>query len=288
MTRYNTYFVITLLIGLVSNVSFAQDFNLKDYRVKFGLSTAKQADGSRLMKVDFVGTNKKDRKDKLPVFDANINFYNVLGDEEIALGSAKTNKEGTATFIANKEQTYLKDSLGFINLKAVFEGSGQLKAKDDAIAVKDLVMDLNLEVVDSIKTVSVKTYTLDSLNNKTPENPYIIVAVKGLISNMPIKDGATKKGNFEFEFPENIKGDAQGHVTVIAKIEDSDEFGTVYQQQNVKWGTISQQEETNTNQLWSKAAPIWMYVVLTILLVGVWANYAYTIANLFKIKKEGN
>ena len=41
------------------------------------------------------------------------------------------------------------------------------------------------------------------------------------------------------------------------------------------------------NTLWSKAAPIWMYVVLTILLVGVWANYVYTVIHLFKINKEG-
>jgi hypothetical protein len=30
-----------------------------------------------------------------------------------------------------------------------------------------------------------------------------------------------------------------------------------------------------------------MYVVLTILLVGVWANYAYTVVQLLKIKKSG-
>ncbi len=43
----------------------------------------------------------------------------------------------------------------------------------------------------------------------------------------------------------------------------------------------------DSNTLWSEAAPIWMYIVLTILLVGVWANYAYTIKNLFSISKEG-
>ena len=28
-------------------------------------------------------------------------------------------------------------------------------------------------------------------------------------------------------------------------------------------------------------------IVLSLLLIGVWANYAYTIINLFKIRKEG-
>ena len=93
MTRIFKYFVVTLLIGFLSNNSFSQEFNLKDYRTKFNFSTTKQADGSRLLKVDFISTNKKDRKDKLPVYDASVDFYNVLEDDMVKLGSAKTDKD---------------------------------------------------------------------------------------------------------------------------------------------------------------------------------------------------
>ena len=55
----------------------------------------------------------------------------------------------------------------------------------------------------------------------------------------------------------------------------------------MKWGTtLLEDPNKNDNTLWSEAAPIWMYVVLTILLVGVWANYVYTVINLVKIKKK--
>ena len=56
---------------------------------------------------------------------------------------------------------------------------------------------------------------------------------------------------------------------------------------NVAWGTFHKLGTQPTYTLWSHYAPIWMYVVLTILLVGVWSNYIYSIINLFRIKKEG-
>ncbi|MBT8300184.1 MAG: hypothetical protein KJO63_02520, partial [Maribacter sp.] len=82
-------------------------------------------------------------------------------------------------------------------------------------------------------------------------------------------------------------GDTNGDLEVYASIEDHDEFGDVIQKKKVNWGVFNKQIKGKNNTLWSEAAPIWMYAVLTILLVGVWANYVYTIVNLLKIKKEG-
>ena len=61
------------------------------------------------------------------------------------------------------------------------------------------------------------------------------------------------------------------------------------QKQTIHWGAGQVNDDTtgDGNKLWSEAAPVWMYVVLTILLLGVWINYLYTIIHLFKIKKEG-
>ncbi len=76
-------------------------------------------------------------------------------------------------------------------------------------------------------------------------------------------------------------------MTFIGKIEDSDDYGNVMQAKEVKWGADHLIARAKTDHvLWSEAAPIWMYVVLTIMLVGVWANYIYTIYNLFRIRNE--
>jgi hypothetical protein len=287
-TRLFKYILVITALGLFINPNcFAQKSVLKNYRVRFGLSTTKQADNSRLLEVSFIAANKKDRKDRVPVYDADINFYNVTIEEDFLLGTAKTDKDGTAKLTVPADYKYVTDDEGYINLKAEFEGSKDLKSNDDQIAIKDIFLELNLEEVDSVKTVILNAYSLDSLQTKVPiDETEIIFSVRGMISNMPIKQDYMSDGTFEFEFPENISGDINGNVDVFASILDNDEYGNVIQKKNVNWG-VNKTIIKETNQLWSDVAPIWMYVVLSILLIGVWANYGYTIKNLFSIKKEG-
>lgn len=287
--RLFQYFVVTFLIViLVNSNGFAQEDDLKNFRMLYKFSTTKQGDNSRLLEVSFIARHKKDRKNKVPVFEADINFYNVLNDQELKLGSSKTDKEGFARLTLPKNQSYLTDEEGYINLKAVFDGSEALDSEENEIAVKDVFLELDLKEVDSVKTVFLNAFTLDSLQTKVPvEEAEIVFSVGGMISKMPIEEGTLEEGEYEFNFPENIQGDKDGNVDVIAFIEDHDEFGNVAQQKNANWGMFKQKTEIDNNKLWTDIAPIWMYVVLTILLIGVWANYIYSIFNLFKIKKEG-
>jgi hypothetical protein len=287
-TKLFQYIVIALTIGSVSNNgSFAQENDLKNYKVRFNLNTIKQPDNSRVLEVSFIATNKKDRKDRVPVFDADINFYNVTADEDLLLGTIKTDEEGAAKLTVPGNQTYVTDADGYINFKAVFEGTDGLDYEDAELAIRDVFLELNLEEIDSVKTVVLNAYTLDSLKTKIPlEATSITFAVGGFISDLPIQEGTVESGEYQFQFPENISGDKNGTIAVIASILDSDEFGNVIQKKNVNWG-INKEIEIESNKLWSEVAPIWMYIVLSILLVGVWANYAYSINNLFKIKKEG-
>lgn len=287
-TKIIEYVVITLTIVLLFNISsFAQEIDLNNYKVRFSLNTIKQPDNSRVLEVSFIATNKKDRKDRVPVFDADINFYNVSADEDLLLGTIKTDEEGTAKLTLTGNQTYVTDDDGYINLKAVFEGTDGLDYEDAELAIKDVFLELNLEEIDSVKTVVLNAYTLDSLKTKIPlEETDVKFAVGGFLSNLPMQEGTVEGGEFQFQFPENISGDKNGNVEVIASILDNDEFGNVIQKKNIAWG-INKQITVEKNKLWSKAAPIWMYIVLSILLLGVWANYAFTIKNLFKINKEG-
>ncbi len=284
---YPYVLIFVALAFLINTKSFAQEVNLKNYRIRFGLSTTKQADNSRLLEVSFIAANKKDRKDRVPIYGADINFYNVTEDEDVLLGTAKTDKEGTAQLIVPAKQTYTANAEGYINLKAAFDGTDALDPEEDELAIKDVFLELNLKEIDSVKTVILNAYTLDSLQTKIPiDETEIVFSIGGMISKMPIKREFVSDGAFEFEFPEHISGDKNGNVDVFASIIDNDDYGNVIQKKNIDWG-INKHITHETNKLWSEVAPIWMYVVLSILLIGVWANYAYSIKNLFNIKKEG-
>ncbi|MGB5363754.1 MAG: hypothetical protein WBN17_10665 [Aureibaculum sp.] len=288
-TTFFRYSVLILLTGFLINTnSLAQENDADNYKMLFKFKTVKQHDNSRLLEASFIGQNKEDRKDKIPVYEAEIKFYNILSDNEVLLGTAKTDKEGIASITLPVDQSYLSDEDGFINFTAKFEGSDALDEEEEEILIKDLFLELNLTEIDSVKTVLVKANLKDSLGVETPVAELdIIISVGGMLSKMKLEEDTLEDGEFEFKFPTDLQGDVDGNVTVYAIIDDHDEFGNVVQKQTIKWGIFNKETSKVSNTLWSEAAPIWMYVVLTILLVGVWSNYIYTIINLLKIRKEG-
>ena len=89
----------------------------------YKFNTVKQHDNSRLLEVSFVANNKKDRKIKLPVYGADINFINIVNEEEFLLGTVKTDKDGFARLTLPENQTYYTDADGYINFIARFENT---------------------------------------------------------------------------------------------------------------------------------------------------------------------
>lgn len=287
---YNHTFFISIIVALLVNINgIAQENDLSNFRTRFGFRTVKQADNSRLLEVTFIALNKTDRKDQPPVYEAEIKFFNILNDEEILLGSSKTSKEGIAQLILPESQKYSTDSEGYINLRARFDETDALGEEEADLMVKDLHLDLNLTEIDSVKTVTLTAFTIDSLGVKTPvDDVYITTYVKAMLSKMNIDEGTISDGEYTFSLTQSFAGNTEGNLTIASIIDDNDEYGNVIQEKSVHWGTFNKPLNQDKNKLWTKAAPIWMYVVLTILLLGVYVNFTYTIVNLFKIKKEGD
>lgn len=283
---------ITIVTSLIISILFSfnglsQELDASNYKMSFDLKTVKQADNSRLLELSFIGKNKKDRKDKVPVYDVDINFFNILDAEEVLLGKAKTSNEGIAQLTLSENQSYLSDEDGVITIAARFDGSEGLDSEEEEISFKNLFIKLNLAEIDSVKTVAVNAFTVDSLGNENPiDEAEIKFFVGGMLSKLKINEGEISDGEYEFKMPTDIPGDSEGNLTVYAMIDDNDDFGNLIQKQDIKWGVFDKQIQPEDNKLWSEAAPIWMYIVLTILLVGVWGNFAYTIMYLFKIKKD--
>jgi hypothetical protein len=282
-----TFIIAIITLLLFSFKTIAQELNADNYKLRFSFNTVKNFDDSRLLKVNFIGVNKKNRKDKIPIFNAEIKFYNVLDEEERLLGTTKTSNEGIAEITLPDTHEYIVDEFGNIKFIARFEGTDALRSKDSEIVVKNLFLDLNLTEIDSINTVVVKAFTLDSLGMELPiQKSEIYISVQGMFSKMILAEDYIADGYFEYEFPNDLPGDINGDITVYAIIEDHDEFGDVIQKKTINWGKKKELAKKDEYTLWSSLAPIWMYVVLTFMLLGVWANYIYTIVNLFRIKRD--
>lgn len=278
--------IIALFIGLISN---AQQFDASNYEMSFGLKTVKQQDNTRLLEVNFTAKNNEDSSDELFVKDAEIKFYNILGDKEVLIGAAKTTKDGIAKYTVPADYKYLADIDGYITVSARFEGSEAIEAISEDRMFKNLQLELDLTEVDGVRTIKAKAYLLNSAGEELPVEADLYFYADGMLSKMKLEDGIVEEGalEYEFEYTSNLPGDAEGNIHISVVVEDHDDFGNVIQKKTVNWGTPNQ-SVAEKNKLWSEAAPYWMYIVLTIMLVGVWANFVYTCVNLYKIKKEGD
>ena len=117
--------VIFLILGTAhAQESEKQQFDPSQYRMRFNLNTIKQNDGSRLFEVKFLAQNKKNRKERIPVYKAKIDFFNVLGDEDHLLGSATTTDEGIAQLVFAENKSYLSSEDGTVTIKAVYTDQG--------------------------------------------------------------------------------------------------------------------------------------------------------------------
>lgn len=278
-----------IIITLYPFEGIAQDFIAENYRMIYDFKTIKQANNSRLLEINFSAWNNENSSDVLPVYGAKINIYNILDTQKKLIGTIKTSKLGIAQLTLPANQTYLKDKEGTITLIAEFDGTPKVNSEIAEISFKEVQLELNLTEIEGIKTAIAKVYTLDNSGGKQAVETDISLYVNSMFAKMKIGEGAIADGELEyhFDFPSDLPGDINDDLTVFLMIEDHEEFGNVIQQQTKKWGTPGIQKKEKKLTLWSKSAPVWMYIVLTILLVGIWANFVYTLINLYKIKEEG-
>ncbi|MGI9532828.1 hypothetical protein [Lutimonas sp.] len=291
-TNFHNIIKVLLVLGFLFGHSMTvlgqEEFELSNYRIRFTFSTAKDIDNNRQLEVIYMATNKKDRKDRIPISAAPIQFFHKTKDTTLLIAKALTDNSGKAVITIPQTMTLSQDDEGYYNFIALFEKTASLKKQKKSLEVKDLILDLNLINRDSSQFVSLSASTKDSIGTTEPvEELDVVFSIGGMLSKMPIEDASLEDGSYEFQMPDDIPGDINGDFQLYAFIDDHDDYGTVTQVVESNWGVFDDIKEPEKNKLWTEAAPIWMYVVLTLLLVGVWANFIYTISKLRKIKKLG-
>ena len=94
-------------------------------------------------------------------------------------------------------------------------------------------------------------------------------------------------GSASVEFPNDIPGNKEGNLLVLARIEDNTTYGNVEASENLQWGIpVDYSVPVSHRALWTQIAPKWMVYTLTILLLGVWGHYLFAIISLIRIKLE--
>ena len=114
------------------------------------------------------------------------------------------------------------------------------------------------------------------------------IFVRRSFSALKIGEGTTdENGEATVEIPNNLPGDANGNITLLAKLDENETFGNLEASVIQKWGVpVSDKLEDQPRALWSSHPPLWMLITFFILMGIVWGHYIVIVVQLFRLRKE--
>ncbi len=162
-----------------------------------------------------------------------------------------------------------------------------IKAQDEQAvgSFKEVVLNMTLSEVDSIKTVTITATTTENGKEVPVAGETVSVFVPRMFSNFPIGDiTLDDTGTGTIEFPSDLPGGKEGILTIVAAFIDNATYGNVEKREEIHWGLPTDYLPTSHRALWTTRAPYWMIYTLSVLLTGVWGHYFFAIISLIRIR----
>ena len=273
-----------LLIGLITAITgcnaYAQKAKIKTTRIRLEYFQ----DHEKIERLVAVLRIKDQRY--LPFSNVEVLFYCINDTSSVLLDKIRTNENGEAIFIINDNPKITSDSSGLITFEVEYKGTNSIKSARRRIAVRQAILDVSFFQKDTIKSIEVIANKLGGSDQISPiKNLDIQFYIKGTFSQLQFDKGKSdENGKVVVEFPVYMPGDTLGILTIVAKIEDDDTYGTIESMGEINWGIPIQLPEEKRRGLGDTDAPLWMVYTLIILLSAVWFHYMYVIFMIIKIK----
>ena len=280
--------ILLLLVGVQCLALVSQD-EKKKARLSLGFSNTNNASPSLVATIK----TKVDRSYER-VSGVAVRFYQGAKEDGAFLGKAVSGKDGTATFLLPED---VRDSLigpGSFLFTAAIENDKRFRDKEKDLEFKRAKTELTFRIEEGKRYVQYEVTAPDSSGEYRPvEDVEAQIYVKRMFGLLPVSESyesTDSEGRLTVEFPEDLPGDGEGYVTIIGKIEDHDDYGTLVNARKIAWGLPLQEEAKEVKrELWSARAnaPIPLVIVVNVILLGIWGLFVYILIQLFKIRKLG-
>jgi hypothetical protein len=222
-----------------------------------------------------------------------INLSFMTQTPEGFIGSVKTNKEGTAWMELPEEIAAKIKSISTFKFIASVTSNDKFDDELTEIIITRSRIELSLQEVDSVRTVEAKVLTLKEGQWVAVPETEVKLFVKRLFSDLPIGEGAyttSDGGIVSSEFNVHIPGDAQGHLIIGAKIDDSDTYGTISTTKVIRWGVpLKPDNSFSKRTLFATRdkTPIWLLIFPNVIIGAVWGFIFYTVYLIRRIRRVG-
>ena len=286
----NKIAIVIIFTSLVCVISKAQDkTQVKSKReTAIEMSYNKKSDMSKIAVALVTAKNAEGKF--VPAKNVQVNFYAMHNKDEQLIKSANTNNKGEANIILPKDLP-LNDSLYF-NIIAKIENSNEFENVQEQMHFKEANLTFSLDSKDTNRLVIAKVTELSKDGKEMPvKGVELKFYVCRLFGTMPASEDnnitTDEKGEASFAYPKNIPGNTEGVITLVAKIEGNEKFGTVENRVAEPWGSVlAIIKEPFPRALWEPTAPLPLVITISSLFGGVWLVYFFLFYQLKKIKDE--
>lgn len=220
-----------------------------------------------------------------------VSFFKEEVDPASLIGKDTSNQKGEATWIIPLETN--NDSSISLTFWAVVKDHPDFEDAEETVTINPSIVTLELIEEDSLRLVKVFVgYPNDSGSIVPVTETEVKLFVRRLFGDMPIGDPETtdEEGNITIEFPNDIKGDTAGLITIVVKVMEHETLGNVESSQSIAWGIPTEINDFySQRQLWSARSnsPIILIVVVNAVIIGIWGVILYIFLEIFRIHKLG-
>jgi hypothetical protein len=276
------FFTLLSFLLLVSYPIFSQEETVISPYIQ--LQYFKNTDESRFLKTTL--TYSLNRME-IPIPGMEISFFSEASGKEL-LGTVFTDDKGVASLELTRDIRLPIDEEGLWEFSTEFKGNDTIEAGSSELSIKDVKLEMSLQEVDSIKTISLKAVTTEHDSDIPVSEEVVMIYVPRMFSMLPVGEAnLDESGTASLEFPSDLPGDSVGNLTIISKFEEHPDFGNIEKKIEIKWGVPYVNKAPVAHRaLWTKTAPMWMIITLSVLLAGVWGHYLFAIISLILIKRD--
>lgn len=250
--------------------------------------------------IDFVSVQKSDNSIDLKasirakingtvtrLYGMKIIFSAVTDSTTKELGKVITDRTGTA-ILNHKTDELAADAEGKFHFKVNFEGNKSANAAEGEVTVKKARLIVTPVKEDSVLSVKVTLLDLSSGAEKPIPDTDLGVFIKRSFNPLKLGEGKTdENGEVSVEIPAGLPGDAKGNITLLARLDDNEQYGNLEASVIQQWGTpVSDEVKELPRALWSPHPPLWMLITFIILMAAVWGHYVVIVYELFRLRKE--
>lgn len=249
----------------VANVSIVQGQTEKKKKTYLTFEYFKKSDGTKLLHAVLkTKVNKKFR----PISSASIGFTIESDSASIFLNEIVTDNEGIAEYVIPEDIELPVGEEGYTEFKVVFAGSDTLKKKKKSLEIKDINLEMELGISDSVKTVNVTAFEINDEEGTGVSRKKVGVFVQRMFGQLKVAEGSLKNGKCEIEFPDDIPGDTLGNITVYTKIAEDDDYGTVEKMQIIDWGIpVTEKESFKRSFSGGSYLIFWIISMLVVIII---------------------